>query len=110
MQLWGRFDYDVDEVLAHPGDGRLAVELRRWALLRRALRDFDVVHFNFGSSILPAAAPPAGDSLAARAAAGGPAAYARVVGLRDLALLRRAGSASWSPTTATMRARAGAGA
>lgn len=92
MQLWGTwFDYDVDEVLAQPGDGRLAVELRRWALLRRALRDFDVVHFNFGSSILPTAAPPAGNSLAARAAAAGPAAYARAVGLRDLTLLRRAG-------------------
>lgn len=92
VQVWGTwFDYDVDEVLAQPGAGRLAVERRRWGLVRRALRDFDVVHFNFGSSILPAAAPPARRSLGSRVVAAGPAAYARAVGLRDLPLLHRAG-------------------
>jgi hypothetical protein len=56
-------------------------------LLRRALRGFDVIHFNFGSSILPAAAPPA----SSRLLGAGPAAYARLVGLRDVPLLHRAG-------------------
>ena len=70
-----------------PGDARFALERRRWALLRRALRDFDVVHFNFGSSILPTVAPRA----SSRLLGAGPAAYAHLVGLRDLPILRRAG-------------------
>jgi hypothetical protein len=87
------FAYEVDEVLWQPGDGPLRHELKRWSLLRRALRDFDVVHFNFGSSImprrvplLPEPQPPVGAPL--RVAYG---LYARLVELRDLPLLRRAG-------------------
>jgi glycosyltransferase involved in cell wall biosynthesis len=45
------YGYAADETLTGPGDGRLARELARWRLLMRARRDFDVVHFNFGSTI-----------------------------------------------------------
>jgi glycosyltransferase involved in cell wall biosynthesis len=48
------FGYAVDEVLRPPGTGRLRYAARRARLLVRALRDFDVVHFNFGGSLLPA--------------------------------------------------------
>ena len=94
VQLWGTwFDYDVDELLARPGDGRLRMERRRWGLLRRTLREADVVHFNFGSTILPTAAAPvsAAPSPAERVVAGAGRLYAGAVGLRDLALLDRAG-------------------
>lgn len=84
--------YTVDEVLFESvRGGRLGRELKRWALLRRALRSFDVVHFNFGSSILPKAYPRGL----------GPATetgrrtlfqlYARSLQLRDLGWLKRAG-------------------
>jgi len=84
-------DYEADEVLARAGDGLLLVEARRWRLLLRALRQFDVVHFNFGSSLLPVAVPPAAGSVASRAFHVASRAYARTVGLRDLDLLHRAG-------------------
>jgi glycosyltransferase involved in cell wall biosynthesis len=48
----GPYAYECDELLWQPGDGFFSRELKRWRLYRRALRDFDVVHFNFGSSIL----------------------------------------------------------
>lgn len=47
------FRYAVDEQLPGPGEGRLAYELQRWRLLARALRDFDVIHFNFGRTFMP---------------------------------------------------------
>ena len=46
-----RYGYEVDETLGSPSSGRLAREWQRWRLLRRALAGFDVIHFNFGSSI-----------------------------------------------------------
>ncbi|MCE9546980.1 MAG: glycosyltransferase family 1 protein [Planctomycetia bacterium] len=48
-----RFDYEVDEV---PSPGRLwwlKMEAKRWSLLYRALKHFDLVHFNFGQSLMP---------------------------------------------------------
>src|SRR5439155_12152710 len=45
------FGYVPDEVLFF-GAGPFRRELRRWSFLRRALRDADVVHFNFGSAML----------------------------------------------------------
>ena len=80
------FGYDVDEVLFRRGDGRARREVARWRLLLRAARDFDVVHFNFGSTILPRSHPTR-SGLASRLYDG----YARAVELRDLGLLRRAG-------------------
>jgi hypothetical protein len=47
------YDYPIDEVLCPPGTGRLRREWRRWGLLRRALTRFDVVHFNFGRTLMP---------------------------------------------------------
>jgi hypothetical protein len=86
------FGYEIDEVLAAEGTSPLRAEARRWRLLLRALRGYDVVHFNFGRTILPSldsirhvreSVPPA----AARVYA----AYARLLEFRDLPVLRRAG-------------------
>jgi hypothetical protein len=49
--LWA--GYAADEFLFPPDAPALAKARRRWQLFWRALRDFDVVHFNFGNTILP---------------------------------------------------------
>ena len=82
----------TDEVLVEPGGSRLLLEVRRWALLRRALRDYDVVHFNNGQSIFPPLEPfsthaPDQPQVLRRAHY----LYARLLDMRDLALLRRRG-------------------
>ena len=46
-------NYPSDEILARPGDGLLRLELRRIELLSRAMRQFDLIHFNFGQTITP---------------------------------------------------------
>jgi glycosyltransferase involved in cell wall biosynthesis len=46
------FGYACDEVAWRQRETWLTREWRRWALFRRALRDFDVLHFNSGQSIL----------------------------------------------------------
>lgn len=46
------FGYPCDEVLWRTGEPRVVREYRRWKLFRRALRDFDVLHFNSGQTIL----------------------------------------------------------
>jgi glycosyltransferase involved in cell wall biosynthesis len=84
--------YTADEVLFSSRPGRAVRELRRWRFLGRALRSFDVVHFNFGSSILPRAYPAGlgadDDRSPLRQAF---RIYARGVELRDVRWLRRAG-------------------
>jgi glycosyltransferase involved in cell wall biosynthesis len=47
------YGYPSDEVVWDGGDGRVVRELKRLRLLPRVLRDFDVVHFNFGSTLMP---------------------------------------------------------
>jgi glycosyltransferase involved in cell wall biosynthesis len=47
------FSYPCDEVLWPPGTSLPIQQLRCWKLLRRARRDFDVVHYNAGTTILP---------------------------------------------------------
>lgn len=64
------FAYAVDEVVGGPGVSRLAYERGRLRLLVRAFRYFDVIHFNFGRTLMPAWLGPI-----------------------DLPLLRRAGKA-----------------
>jgi glycosyltransferase involved in cell wall biosynthesis len=72
------YDCHADIVLAPLGTSRLGKELRRWRFLLRRLRTYDVVHFNFGSTLLPRSHPQA--SLAARL-------YGALVGGRDVGLL-----------------------
>lgn len=45
--------YASDEILWRDGTGTFVAELKRLGLLRRAIRDFDVIHFNSGMPILP---------------------------------------------------------
>jgi len=45
--------YKTDEVLWKEGDHPIICEAKRFWLLWRALRHFDIIHFNFGQSILP---------------------------------------------------------
>jgi glycosyltransferase involved in cell wall biosynthesis len=58
-----RYDYPIDEIVSPPGTGPIRRFSRRWRLLWRALRRFDVVHFNFGRTITPerSFAPATGD-------------------------------------------------
>ena len=54
VALWASaFAYPVDEVLRDEATTRFVFEWRRATLLVRALRWADVIHFNFGSSIVP---------------------------------------------------------
>jgi len=87
------FGFDSDEVLAPPGTGAITFELRRWRLLWRALRQFDVIHFNFGRTLLPSRVSAAGLRSAGVSGlvTGLYEAYAGLLELRDLAWLRRAG-------------------
>ena len=84
--------FDADETLAPEGTPAWRAEWARYGLLFRALRDFDVIHFNFGRTIAPSL-----DSMA-RARSAGPAwlaamyrTYASLLEFRDLPLLRFAG-------------------
>jgi glycosyltransferase involved in cell wall biosynthesis len=85
-------------------------ELERWRMLVRALRRFDVVHFNFGSTFLPRWWPSV--HRGRRAAYGR---YARAFELHDLAWLQAAGKAIFVTyqgddvrTAEALRARLGA--
>jgi hypothetical protein len=87
------FGYPSDEILLVDDPTLVAREWRRLRLLRRALREFDVVHFNFGLSLTspyvpPGAAPPNESHAALRRLY---RAFTRVVEQRDLPLLKRAG-------------------
>lgn len=46
------FGYAVDEDL-FAGRGWLRREFARWKMIRRALREFDVIHYNFGQGMAP---------------------------------------------------------
>lgn len=77
----------ADEILFEDGASRFVRERRRWSLLRRALREFDIVHFNYGSSLMPQRHMVHGGRV-------GTALYRLYAGLleqRDLVWLRRAG-------------------
>jgi glycosyltransferase involved in cell wall biosynthesis len=90
-----RFGYPVDEVVWNVEDRPLVLELKRWRLLARVLREFDIVHFNFGSTLAPQRIPR--DGLGVDAASGAKdrvyRAYSALVEQIDLPLLSRAGKA-----------------
>jgi hypothetical protein len=46
------FGYPADEILWPDGAGLGTQEVARWRLLARAIRDFDVIHYNYGAPIL----------------------------------------------------------
>lgn len=75
-------------------DESLRNERRRWALLFRAIRDYDVIHFNFGASLFPVRSSwipqRAGFRTVMRVAN---RAYCRILEQRDLPLLKRLGKA-----------------
>ncbi len=48
-----QFRYLCDEVICPPGSGRFLKERRRLLMLMRALTRYDVIHFNFGRSLMP---------------------------------------------------------
>jgi glycosyltransferase involved in cell wall biosynthesis len=76
------FGYLADEVLAPTGVSAVRREARRWRALLRLLRSFDVVHFNFGSTLTPSW-HPASHPLHRL--------YARLLEGRELQWLRRRG-------------------
>lgn len=87
------FNYEADEVLVAERHSPLVREIKRWRLLIRALRDFDIIHFNFGLSIMPQRIQPS-----AAAKNEHPSLvrwmfgyYTRIFEFRDLSLLKRAG-------------------
>jgi hypothetical protein len=51
---WERsvFGYPADEILWPDGASLVTQEFYRWRLLFRAVRDFDVIHYNYGAPIL----------------------------------------------------------
>src|SRR5207249_1286747 len=80
------YDYSADEVLWKDADPIPVREWKRWGLLGRALRDFDVIHFNFGRTMLPEPSPrPRGWKGRLRNW------LARCLEMRDVDILRRAG-------------------
>jgi hypothetical protein len=84
-----RYSFDCDEVLTDRDAHGLAVEAARWRLLRRALRDFDVIHLNFGQSILePEPAPSPRSGFSHSVGRGAWQLYARAVWMADLPILK----------------------
>lgn len=89
------FGYPADEVVWDDGDRVAVQELKRWRLLPRIIRDFDVIHFNFGSTLAPQRTPtdvpdaPKPTRIRERVYLS----YEAVFEQLDLPLLRRAGKA-----------------
>jgi glycosyltransferase involved in cell wall biosynthesis len=85
------YEYAIDEVLYPTPTGRLTREWRRWGLLRRALTRFDVIHFNFGRTIMPDRTfDPPGQGRVGRFVR---RLYAGLFELADVGLLKRMGKA-----------------
>jgi glycosyltransferase involved in cell wall biosynthesis len=87
------FAFPTDEVLCRPTAHPLQREALRFVLLWRVLRDYDIVHFNFGQTLMPQAVTSRGQTTLKYPRwwywVYGP--YARLLEMRDLPLLKRAG-------------------
>jgi len=53
----GPFGFKVDERLWAESDSRWTRERKRWRFIRRVLSEYDVVHFNYGQTMLPSRWP-----------------------------------------------------
>lgn len=85
--------YPCDEILWADGDSIPTREVKRWKLLYRALKDFDVIHFNFGMSIMPSSInlKPGPNSRLRGTLRKLYWIYSNIFSLKDLPLLKRAG-------------------
>jgi hypothetical protein len=87
-----KFNFQIDEILQQPGDSLIDIELRRWKLLHRAVRDFDVIHFNFGETILlPELYPDISGAFRRSPLRGVWHLYARAIRMMDLPILKAFG-------------------
>lgn len=84
------FQYQADEVLLGAGENRLKLELKRWPIVWRALRAFDILHFNSGQSLMPQPVITKVDRFSSRWLWVYQW-YTRSIEQRDLPLLKRAG-------------------
>lgn len=85
-----KYVFEIDETLFEPLTTASQREMRRWGLVMRAIRRFDIVHFNFGQSILMGQVYPdetVSGSLRHKATAW----YWRHVWMADLPLLKLLG-------------------
>ena len=87
------FSYPCDEILWGDDDSIPTREIKRWKLLYRALKDFDVIHCNFGMSIMPSSinSRPGPNSRLRGTLRKFYRAYSNIFSLKDLPLLKRAG-------------------
>ncbi len=86
------YHFPADEFLWSESDGHFSREFKRWKLLYRAIREFDVIHFNYGHSIMPQRIPVDHPELRRRGwlrfLYG---MYSGLLDSRDLAVFKRAG-------------------
>lgn len=89
------FGYAVDEILWGADEPAVFRQLKRFSVLPRILREFDVIHFNFGSTILPQRVRRAADGAGTATRLGNRAiyAYSALLEQLDLRLLARSGKA-----------------
>jgi glycosyltransferase involved in cell wall biosynthesis len=88
------YGFDIDECFTAGQLNSLRRELGRWRLLWQALRYFDVIHFNFGETIIPFRIPvcrPKGKLVIRRAWDATVQGYRSIVGMHDLPILRMFG-------------------
>lgn len=85
--------YETDEVLYTSDRPQAVKDFRQWQLLWRIAREFDVVHYNFGTTILPSYYPPQKyiGAKYPRAFYQAFDLYRRFQDMRDLPLLKRLG-------------------
>jgi len=86
------FGMQADEVLWPEGTGPLSALVRQIGLIRRAVRDYDIVHYNFGRTIAALPLPstrdmPASERLKRRIYS----AYATLLQRHEMAAVRRHG-------------------
>lgn len=87
-----KWQFGSDEMLLADAPGLTKGELRRWGLVFRALRKYDVIHYNFGSPIIDPLVPRRlrGSSRYPAPLRAAYDLYRTLFGMKDVALLKRA--------------------